>query len=443
MSTTATLHSTATPAAFARMGRASALALALAALTACPAVEPAHHSVDPGTPPPSVEVSPDLPAGTFVFGGDDVTLPNDDLAPLMASIGDASVIGLGESVHTSGGFYALKDRIIRALVDEHGVRAFAMETPRTQAETLDAYVQGGVCDESAATQALHSVFAVFVSDRTRDLFVYLCQRNAAHPNDRVRFFGFDMQQPDDDMHIITAGIEAHLPSDPAILELGLHTCVSGSSTTTSESDFTSCKAGLAAVRAALDADTALNTDAHDVFLLGLALVSYAAYEDEIFFAASDMHRSYEARDLAMAQIFLALRTVDYSHDKIVLWAHNYHLSADHTHATEPALVGVTTMGTVLHSALGDQFAPVALVAGSTAINWPGVGTGDVGYGTDADSVEARLRDVGQPFLIVNGNSPALATSATIPMGDLVVNPATNFRAVLYRDSSPGMHALYW
>ena len=77
---------------------------------------------------------------------------------------------------------------------------------------------------------------------------------------------------------------------------------------------------------------------------------------------------------------------------MVVWAHNYHLSADHTHSVEPSVGGAVTFGTLVHAAIGDQYAPVALVAGSTAINWPGVGTGDVAYGTDPDSVEARLRD---------------------------------------------------
>src|SRR4030095_17031890 len=60
----------------------------------------------------------ELPAGMHAFDGTDVALPTGDLAPLWVLIGDARLIGLGESIHTSGGFYATKHRLIRALIEE-------------------------------------------------------------------------------------------------------------------------------------------------------------------------------------------------------------------------------------------------------------------------------------------------------------------------------------
>src|SRR4051812_1109386 len=66
-----------------------------------------------------------LPPGVAAWRGPALDQPTDDLAPLWALVGDARVIGLGESIHTSGGYYATKARLIHALVEEHGVRWFA------------------------------------------------------------------------------------------------------------------------------------------------------------------------------------------------------------------------------------------------------------------------------------------------------------------------------
>jgi hypothetical protein len=82
--------------------------------------------------------------GAWPLSGDDPNLGSKaDLEPLRALIGDATVAGFGESYHTSGGFYRMKHRIFRFLVQEMGFRAFAMETNWQGAERAAAYVQGG------------------------------------------------------------------------------------------------------------------------------------------------------------------------------------------------------------------------------------------------------------------------------------------------------------
>ena len=66
--------------------------------------------------------------------GNDPTLPLDDLEPLRQVIGNASVVGLGETIHTSGGYYRMKHRAFRFLVERMGFRVFAFESPWENAE---------------------------------------------------------------------------------------------------------------------------------------------------------------------------------------------------------------------------------------------------------------------------------------------------------------------
>ena len=67
--------------------------------------------------------------GLWRLHGYDPTIPStEDLAPLRRMIGKATVVGLGEAWHTSGGFYEMKHRIFRDLVENMGFRAFAIES---------------------------------------------------------------------------------------------------------------------------------------------------------------------------------------------------------------------------------------------------------------------------------------------------------------------------
>lgn len=76
---------------------------------------------------------PELPPGFTRFDGTDDALPSGELAPLWALCGEARLVGLGESIHTSGGFYAAKHRLIRTMIEARGVRVIAFGTPRDRA----------------------------------------------------------------------------------------------------------------------------------------------------------------------------------------------------------------------------------------------------------------------------------------------------------------------
>src|SRR5919109_2139955 len=69
--------------------------------------------------------------------------PLDDLEPLGELIGDARVVGIGESAHYVREFYLLRHRLLRFLVERSGFTVYAPEAPFTQAQALDAWIQGG------------------------------------------------------------------------------------------------------------------------------------------------------------------------------------------------------------------------------------------------------------------------------------------------------------
>jgi erythromycin esterase len=73
----------------------------------------------------------------------DPRAPLDDLEPLGELIGDARVVGIGESAHYVREFYLLRHRLLRFLVERCGFTVYAPEAPFTQARAIDAWIQGG------------------------------------------------------------------------------------------------------------------------------------------------------------------------------------------------------------------------------------------------------------------------------------------------------------
>ncbi|HEX9940349.1 MAG TPA: erythromycin esterase family protein [Longimicrobium sp.] len=73
-----------------------------------------------------------------------------DYDPLMAMIGDARVVLLGESTHGTHEFYAQRARITRRLIEEKGFTAVAVEGDWPHAERVHHFVSGMGSDASAA-----------------------------------------------------------------------------------------------------------------------------------------------------------------------------------------------------------------------------------------------------------------------------------------------------
>jgi erythromycin esterase-like protein len=254
----------------------------------------------------------------------------------------------------------------------------------------------------------------------------------------VRTWGFDMQfDVPADRATITAFINTHVAAQTVLLD-GLDRCVTNAVVTVSDDDHAACLSTIDALGAVAAGVTAVDAEERELF--DVALGSWRAWQQTLYFYDRDIASTYEARDLQMAENFLTLNGLYDGAAKVVIWAHNFHIAQDHDNVTSGFLAGVPSTGSVLKDVLGDDYTAVALVAGDTGINWPGVGTGPIGYGADPQSVEATLKAFDAPALIVRGDAPVLAGERTI--GDMVLDVASNFAVVLYLASSPGMTTSY-
>ena len=113
-----------------------------------------------------------------------------DLALFRAMVGDARLVGLGESTHGTREFFRLKHRLLRFLVMEAGFRAFAIEANQAAVEQVNDWIQGG---PGRAEDVMRTLFKVWNTEEVRALVQWLRDWNLQHPGDSVRFLGYDMQ----------------------------------------------------------------------------------------------------------------------------------------------------------------------------------------------------------------------------------------------------------
>lgn len=114
----------------------------------------------------------------------------DDLNAFGAIAGDAKIIALGEATHGTSEFFRLKHRLLSYAVEKLGVRIFAIEDNQLVVERVNNYVLNGV---GTARGSMYGMFSVWQNQEVLELIKWLRAYNVQHPDDKVAFRGFDMQ----------------------------------------------------------------------------------------------------------------------------------------------------------------------------------------------------------------------------------------------------------
>jgi erythromycin esterase len=164
-----------TPLRFRRL-LAAAAALAVGGLaTAC--------GEDPQpSPPPDWIAATAAPLQTV-----DPLGPLDDLAPLRSAIGDAEIVGLGESVHGASEELRLKHRGLRVLVEQAGFRTVAWEEDWTTGRLINDYITTGAGDSDELVSRMSPQWQ---SREVADVLRWLHEFNTER-TDKVQFVGVE------------------------------------------------------------------------------------------------------------------------------------------------------------------------------------------------------------------------------------------------------------
>lgn len=132
------------------------------------------------------------------FGTGETANP-EEFAAYAQPIGNISVpknkkiIALGEATHGNKEFQQLKLDVFKQMVEQYGVRAFALEGDYGGCEQVNRYIHGG---EGTAQEAAAAIgFAIYRTEEMAELISYMRQYNeSAAEGEDLRFYGFDMQR---------------------------------------------------------------------------------------------------------------------------------------------------------------------------------------------------------------------------------------------------------
>lgn len=419
--------------------------------TATPPAPPPSDSAPPTPPPPAAAHG--LPTGITEIASLDPTTDDSDLTAFDAVVGTTEMIGLGETVHTSGGYHRIRTRLVQHMIEKLGFRAVALETPWADARAATRYVES--CT-GTPSDAARSIFGVFASKQMASLFEWMCQWNQTHPSDKVAFWGFDIQDPWAGGTLLRDFVTRAAPAKSAHVK-DLEACLGVKYTSFTEAyadpairgvydgtspitpaENASCEAALKAADAWLVADRtplAAATSEIDVRWARLAIDAIGANQKEMFFV-SDPKKSFEARDAGMARALMAHRELRSAGKRVAIIAHNTHLA----HAQSKivgAYLDVRAMGQMLKEDHKAPYEAIGLLASTVKINWGKFPDPPVADGKDA--AERQLYALGRPALFVDlARTTLFETGKSYDIAGEGHVPREQFRALVYLQESEAM-----
>ena len=266
----------------------------------------------------------------------------EEMKPLSADhIPDnVSVLAIGEAVHGGREFQELKLSVLREMVEKQGYTAFALEADYSECADINRYLQSGERKPEELVQKFS--FPIYHTKEMAALLGWIQDWNRTAPEEKkVRFYGFDMQNPETGYAFLKQYSIAHGLTTEAEFDAVLKNILTPPYSLSPESagqaivflDGLRAKAGDADMR---------DADARD-FRMELTTVRQAME------SWTSTEESNTLRDRDMAENVEAIRKIEaeIGSGKIVISAHDGHIER-----VNPIY---TSMGVLLAQNFGDDY----------------------------------------------------------------------------------------
>ncbi|MGA7809437.1 protein-L-isoaspartate(D-aspartate) O-methyltransferase [Bradyrhizobium sp.] len=284
-----------------------------------------------------------------------------DLHPLLARIGSARIVLLGEATHGSSEFYRMRARITRDLVLHKGFRFIAVEADWPDAARVDHYVRHFQYPPSEWTAFARFPTWMWRNTEMRDVVSWLRKHNGTVERDqRVAFHGLDLYSLYDSIRSVLNYLDEVDPQsarvarerygcltpwqrDPATYG---HAALTGTYPTCEAAVVHALTDLLAKRRVYAEHDGERFLDAEQ----NARLVADAERYYRIMYYGS--RASWNLRDSHMFETLQNLLAFHGPASKAVVWAHNSHVG--NAAATEMAARGEHNIGQLCRQAFGDE-----------------------------------------------------------------------------------------
>ena len=303
------------------------------------------------------------------LAGVDPRVEDSDLAPLGAQLQGVRIVALGEQTHDTHEFFLLKHRLLKYLVTRLGFRAFVLEASRARCRPINDYVLYGRGD---LNQVVHGQgFFTWDTKEFADLVEWMRDYNRGVSDaQKIQFFGMDVQL----IEPAIATIDAYLKKLDSRDAEDARSALKLISAEVEKNPFLhplSSEHGLRLHRAAATIENFLDLHRHQLARRGaseFAIVRTDAHQmAQLTDSIGSSFAFFDKRDTYMAENVRDLLDQLGPQARIVLWAHNYHISAARPpHSALP-------MGELLRSWYGPAYFAIGFSFGRGSFRarpWP-------------------------------------------------------------------------
>lgn len=332
---------------------------------------------EPDSPATVRSVAAEMKKQMVVLSGVEAGKPAEDLAAFGRAVGDARVVALGEATHGTREIFQMKHRLLEYLVKAKGFTVFAMEANWPECEAADRYVKTGEGDPATALEDMY-----FWTWQTEEVLAMLewmrafNQQPGDHP--MLSFTSFDMQTYTVASRRVSEYVKRYSPEQVGEVESAYSVFQKLSPKTVSSPAFQDAAARAEKIVELItekrqELVNASSVDAYRTALQAAKIVAQAAR-----LRAPGAGPGY--RDEMMAVNARWLLDEVYPGQKMVIWAHNGHVTTEKQASYRP-------MGSWLRESLGTQLYVL-------------------GFAIHTGTVRARTREDGRSMEVVESPLPA-------------------------------------
>ncbi len=287
----------------------------------------------------------------------------DDFSFFKDAVGDGPLVAMGECTHGTSEFFELKHQTLAYAVEHLGFRVFALEDNQVVCERINRYTLGH--DDKSLQEAMYGVFNVWHTQEVAALIEWVRSYNQAHADDPVFFVGFDMQELPRPLQRLFDFLENRDPvlaqkSHEHLADLvenkspgyALTDSVKQAWLHQTEEVYHSVK--MAAGEWYDQAKTSQDS---------IAILEAIQYANLIRQYATQMDKGPWAlyRDEAMAENIIWLAEQRFPDKKILIWAHDTHISKSSYPETDHNLNNSIAMGRFLADHFGEEYKAFGLL----------------------------------------------------------------------------------
>ncbi len=331
-----------------------------------------------------------------------VTAPADDadLTPLKAMIGDARIVGIGESAHHTHEFLALRERLVRYLVEQLGFDTLILEVLRPGANPIDdfAFAGKGTAEDALMTAAIR----MWRNRETERIVEWVKAYNAARgTRPPVRIVGGDIVAPGESMRLVLdhldlgaadkdrlTALSRGFDIDPRDDQIAYNT-MSDEDRALLHATFEAAleslgRQGPGETRTAAQHEALLDQARVVVQALGAMRAGIVAWL-----------KSFPVRDAAIGENLVRLVKTMPARSRAIYLANNGHVAATRMIGAE-----VIPAGVVLRRELGDDYRVIGGAFGEGRYDPPLYGVSSA-PGEDRDSMDQLIAQLGQKALLLD------------------------------------------